>query len=473
MNNRGEQLEKHEIVKAKLLSVFSDNPKRHQQSMKVIGKIWEAAANMERYVQYGFSVAERQQVFGQDNWGQFVPDNFDALEASLKAVNRSSTSQTPDVSMSLADMLASPPASSSSDNDASSTPERFSSIINFSNFLLHVLRVLTKEDIPLDDKRLVEQFERYLKSKRNKISAVKDFAFALLKCKYLFDQFIIKRDFSDGKERWSVKRLKFHSKTSQSFVDTFSKNDEQETNNTTRHILMLLSAFHVSTPTQVYKHWLNAALNYLFEKNLVQASSYLAHLQRTAKRFVFYNYLAGDEGVSYYNMIYGTHSKSTPKNFTKYDINIEKLRYQNIENNFVFNYLDYLLWRKSMQTKRTQNRHPAVTHFEFTLRSSVEHFYPQHPIDGNPSINEDSLHAFGNLCLISHSKNSRLSNFQPKAKLEYFQAGLAQNQIDSLKLYQMIIRMQKDDAWGIEQIDAHGRAMITLLCDSTRSENGR
>ena len=28
---------------------------------------------------------------------------------------------------------------------------------------------------------------------------------------------------------------------------------------------MLLSAFHVSTPTLVYKHWLNGALRYLFD----------------------------------------------------------------------------------------------------------------------------------------------------------------------------------------------------------------
>ncbi|MCZ5654253.1 hypothetical protein O5541_13790 [Escherichia coli] len=32
-----------------------------------------------------------------------------------------------------------------------------------------------------------------------------------------------------------------------------------------RRVLMLLSAFHVSTPTLVYKRWLNGALRYLFD----------------------------------------------------------------------------------------------------------------------------------------------------------------------------------------------------------------
>ena len=31
-------------------------------------------------------------------------------------------------------------------NDSNETPDRFNSVINFSNFLLHVLRVLTEED---------------------------------------------------------------------------------------------------------------------------------------------------------------------------------------------------------------------------------------------------------------------------------------------------------------------------------------
>ena len=69
------------------------------------------------------------------------------------------------------------------------SPERFNTVINFPNFLLHVLRVRSKEDVPLDDKRLISTFETHiLNSSDEAITKVKEFIFALLKCKYLFDQ---------------------------------------------------------------------------------------------------------------------------------------------------------------------------------------------------------------------------------------------------------------------------------------------
>ncbi|MCP2979705.1 hypothetical protein NK969_24585, partial [Salmonella enterica subsp. enterica serovar Typhimurium] len=61
MNNRGEQLEKHEVVKARLMSVLNEitDPYEREQSIQLLGKVWDATANMERYVQYGFNLDER------------------------------------------------------------------------------------------------------------------------------------------------------------------------------------------------------------------------------------------------------------------------------------------------------------------------------------------------------------------------------------------------------------------------------
>ena len=59
---------------------------------------------------------------------------------------------------------------------------------------------------------------------------------------------------------------------------------------------------------------------------------------------------------------------------------------------------------KNLEDKR-------ITNFEYTFRSSVEHYYPQNPIEGKQSeIPQKWLHNFGNLCLISSSKNSKLNN---------------------------------------------------------------
>lgn len=119
-----------------------------------------------------------------------------------------------------------------------------------------------------------------------------------------------------------------------------------------------------------------------------------------AHSVVFMRFLAQDEAISYYNMIFGDDDFLPEIICDKHwsqAINA-KLRFGTIENNFVFNYLDYLLWKKQNTSNDIARR------FEFTFRSSVEHFYPQHPIDDHPRMDEELLHAFGNLCLISHSK---------------------------------------------------------------------
>jgi hypothetical protein len=467
MNNRGEQLEKHEVLKAKMISVLNaieDNTDK-QKSINALQKVWEGCANMERYIQYGFSPNERHTLFGKDDWGQFTATNFDGLVASLADNPVANNTNL----FSLAKIIKKPLTS----RDTKATykedvPDRFNSVINFSNFLLHVLRVYTQQDIALDDKQLIAQFDTHLLKNKEPIEQVKKFIFALLKCKYMFDQYVIKREYSQGKDGWSLKRFKWYSKESQSFINSFDnefEDSEDGYEGINRQCLMLLAAFHVSTPTLVYKHWLNAALYFLYHQDSVDAKSYLKHLRSTAERFVFERFLAIGDGKSYFQMIYQETAGDYPKNIQPEYIGNAKLQFGKIENNFVFNYLDYLLWHED------RNKDAVVTEFEFTFRSSVEHFYPQHPMDGFLPLRGEALHEFGNLCLISHSKNSRLSNFPPKAKLAHFAANIRQKRIDSLKLYHMIKLVEGKGDWGEEEINAHGKVMLDILCRSTRSSN--
>lgn len=79
------------------------------------------------------------------------------------------------------------------------------------------------------------------------------------------------------------------------------------------------------------------------------------------------------------------------------------------------------------------------------------------------------MHSFGNLCLISHSKNSRLSNFQPKQKQEHFEASLERDEIDSLKLLAMIELMKKNNKWGEDEIATHEAEMLAVLTSGSDS----
>ena len=63
---------------------------------------------------------------------------------------------------------------------------------------------------------------------------------------------------------------------------------------------------------------------------------------------------------------------------------------------------------------------------------------------------------FGNLYLLSQSKNSRLNNLTPVAKRDIIKPW---NNCDSLK--QVI--MMSHDKWGEDEIKVHGEKMLTIL----------
>lgn len=468
MNSRGEQLEKHEVVKARLMSILNGiaDTSSKDANIRLLSKVWNATSNMERYVQYGFTPAERHQLFGQNDWGQFTPTDFNELLAAIAQPVADEPKQKETVERSLKDILEVPPTSELQADGKTPVPERFSSVTNFSNFLLQVLRVWTGKDVALDDKQLLDQFDLHILRLKDacRIEATQGFIFALLKCKYLFDQFIIKREFTQGEDKWSLKRLHFYSDKSQSYINSFDNVNLQEESNedgfegNNRRVLMLLSAFHVSTPTQVYKHWLNGALYGLYRMQSISVQSYLQHLEDMARQFVYGRYLSFEAPADYYAMIY----RQQPFKALQLDLHelAQRLQYGSIENNLVFNYLDYLLWCDALVSNTTD---AVIKQFEFTFRSSVEHFYPQHPMDGHTKLDDNSLHRFGNLCLISHSKNSRLSNFQPKAKRDHFRAAIAKKRIDSLKIYEMFKVMDAADDWGVLQIELHEQRMVGLF----------
>ncbi len=460
MNSRGEQLEKHEILKAKMLEILENDNLKYAFNL-----IWEATSNMEKYVQYGFSVAQRDELFGKSDWNNLVGKDVVYHKLQIPTAN-----QTTEETLTISQLLiktAKPITDNSSTSDES--PDRFNTIINFANFLLHILRIQTKSDVPLDDKRLLELFDPFLKND-DKIEFVKQFGYNLLKSKFYFDKYVIKREFAKGSDHWSLKRLKWYDGNKVSYVNTFDTDNAESNEGLNREILMLLSMFHVSSPTLVYKHWLNASLKYVIEYSGADlAIDYKLYLENLAKAFLNDRFLA-NMPKDYFEIIYT--NNGTLKNNVN-DIDTNKLNQGTAVENFIFNYLDYLLWQNYRTTDReyfkivnkqalTDNR---VKDFEYTFRSSVEHYYPQHPIDENLVLighDADWLDNFGNLCLISGSKNSRLSNFMPAAKKDYYTGSPT---IDSIK-QRIMMEYEQWDTNGTNnynEIEEHSKKMIEIL----------
>lgn len=395
--------------------------------------------------------------------GDFVPENASSLlDIVKKDVESKGQTSSENNSKSISEMLKQVPERIKNKDTKEEKPERFNSIINFPNFLLQVLQIWLSQTnrnkkVALDDKQLIDQFEEHILLKnlgiqedKEVIENVKSFMFTLLKSKFLFDQYIIKRDYSTDHDDWSIKKLKRY-ENSGSYVNTLD-GDSSEIN---QKILLLMTAFQVSTPTLSYKYWLNGALYWLYQNKDKSVSDYFNALQHLARKFIFQRYL-NEKQIDYFDLIYGNQT------IDDFKIDQSKLSFGNIENNFVFNYLDFLIYCNA-EKRNLDDRYDVIKKFKFTQRSSVEHFYAQQIEGERDESDHENLHRFGNLCLISSSKNSSIGNRLPSAKRDYFMPEIRKGKIDTLKLYLMIQMLEEKNVWKKEQILDHEKKMLDLF----------
>lgn len=469
LNNRGEQLEKQEILKSDLLSTVDEKftGKQKERYKNALNLIWEACSDMNRYVQYGFSPKEkiRENLFGEE-WNSLDScvwkEDFEDVSYILGRVKEESDG----LGSNIHSILNGDEHEPKKPEDEDKGPDRFQSVINFQNFLLQVLRlyqqrydssVIEPDDfVSLDDKELLSAFKRYT----SQPDFVKQFSVLLLKTRFLFDQYVIKRKYEGDEDEWSLEKLRYYPDNSTaSYVNSFSDNDQLN-----RQALMLLAMFHVSTPTQNYKHWLTAVLNYLLNQQDLVAERYTTYLEKLARKFFYDRFMVADdeEPERYENMVFL--SQGAVRMLSNNQVNEKLLKYKAVKNNLVFNYLDYLIWKE----KKGENEH--ISKFEFKFRSSVEHFNPRKPRE-HEALDEDLLNCFGNLCLLAHGRNSSFGNNSPLSKA--FNTS-AETPLDSLKLYLMMeeakknIRENDDEGlpyggWGPEQVNNHKDEMIKIF----------
>ena len=454
MNTRGEQLEKHEILKARLMKELPIS----EQSL--FAKIWDACSDMSRYVVMAFDSELREVILGGDwrkargffktilNENSGESENLGEPENSiLKLID-------PDVEIEKIE-----------EQSQDKYDGEFTSVIDFPNFLMHVLRIYlerfdkckysTKNDpcnVPLDEKLLLKSFEGKFEGKPKK---VRMFIYTLLVCRYLFDLYVIKSNMiRTDYENWSLWKIvkgksgdyyyknAFGSYKNES-VDNIDKNDDESLNDSdpTKKAVMLLSMFHVSNPSRIYKNWLYAVLRWLFDnRDNIEQSDYIKFLEELCDKFYFGNNCQGEDIT---DIILGKEIDFLSNKEWNDGVLVP---------NFVFNRLDYQLWQKY------KDKYPK---FRFTFRSSVEHHYPQHPSEeyGLEKLEQAILDNFGNLYLLSQSKNSRLSNLPPEAKLTYYPNG----DYDSLKQALMMEKTKEFNKWKAEEILEHGKEMLVLL----------
>ena len=420
MNTRGEQLEKHEILKAKLLSVFEGNT----GTIDFYNRIWEACSDMGKYLCPKTLLPDPQdKTHDKGN----KEENF-----TIKSIIENTDGK---------------PGNNNGQNNSqedNSAEDRYRSIIDFPNFLLLVLKLMDDKTV-LDDKKLLDEFDKKLNLKDH--LSVEKFFEKLLTARFLFDTYVIKRELSSGK--WILKSLSVEkNKKEKTLKNTF---DDDSKN---KQILMLLSMFEVSFPNYSYKSWLFDVLKYLTEQPRSIDLWCDIYCNNSSCFSQWYNVEADD----YIKFLEESASKKRDtyiKNTDNVELDYDKFNTFDIGTavpNFIFNLLDYKLWKKEKSEYKD---------FEFTYRDSVEHFYPQNPISGEGVTNVNS---FGNLCLITSDMNSRLNNLSPAAKREIWNASKSRQ---SIKLSKML----EIEDWNENAIKDHKRKMLEILFDDRNPQN--
>lgn len=430
MNTRGEQLEQHEVLKARLMKSLSGSDAARFAS------IWDKCSDMACYVQTRFGVRARAKLFDWDfdkfpydwridlvDWGEDAGSKSQGIRQIVEGRRHKR------IDASVEDL----------------GPAQFESIIDFRFFLLHALKVFVRTRgiigayperklvaEQLDDKKLGESFDRVINEglyEGRPIDPVwfsNEFIKCLLQTRFLFDKCIVKREYvgGDTEGKWSLKELHRGKKGSHYYANTKFKHAKRQKTSTpdqtNKIVLMLESCLRVSYTSPKVMHWITELLVQLMEDpDLAGSERFVGRVEdrvcNGVRGFV--------EGGQY------SLGVNTP--------------------HVVFNYLDYLLWW----------RKGCPEDFTFEFRTSVEHWYPQNPSD-DTFVKWGEVDRFGNLCLVQRTTNSKFSNLNPVAKKATYEEMIAKG---SLKLRRMAELTVSGDDWKDGTCQRHEEEMLALL----------
>lgn len=498
MNSRGEQLEKHEIVKSTLSQYLKD-----EKELATFCRVWEACSEMNVYIQQAFPSAE---VFGY-NLHKFRIESFEEIPEQDESQGKETILN-----------LLRKPITKIEDSNKDEQNDKFQPIIDFPNFLLIVLKVTRMEyenfdptTFTLDDKELLNEFIATLNAVDDRAEFARQFVFNLLKAKFLLDNYIVHHALGDkelsGDNPWKLQYYYLENKKKRYPKNLTSTQDVQ------KELVHLLSMFEVSFTPKQRKNYLFYCMMFLFSEYEPTDREYLEFLQYLADKYFYdvylnfsclnernqpgpnafdnamlngfelnFDYLNEDEDTDYkavFESIYKTGSMDIPL--------------------FVFNYTDYILWKKyadELRGEKTKKGSKARLKFfeelgcsDFELdsfknfyfsrtRKSLEHYYPQAKAGADKPISTEEINRFGNFAMISAEANSSGSYWDPRQKLDHYNDGRTnQVSVASLK-FKIMMQMCQDNhkamlngdldrpkgmEWNVEDMMEHQKKMLEII----------
>ena len=441
-NSRGEQLEAHEILKAQMMAKFGID----QEMAQKFARIWDACAEFDKPVASQFKMRrkradnfqERERIFGWHFSNYSFHNIYDDIDFYQNERRK------------LSDILG------IKVNEKITESEKdfgdYTQVIDFPTFLLHVLAIWEGKDtseVQLDDKKLLTLFD--IKNKNE--TWVIEFSEFLLRMKHIFDNFIVRNSNMDSssrnKDEWFLQKGTYYEyqpngKAKEHYIveERFTKNtfSDSEMN---KNIILLQSMFAVTFTANRDSRWLYESLRFLFnhieELDQPEFGSYFKDfLEIMAVRYAEGRLFTEEDMLKKYG-----------------DIPV-----------YAFNFVDYILWKNREELGR-KYKGVKFDQFKFAYRRSIEHWFPQHPNSDEKieKMDDQFLHSFGNLCIITDSQNSKFGNLVPSAKYKQWE-GIFDRQSLKLQIMANITEKTKWESYQIKGLEKEILPMVKRFIES-------
>jgi hypothetical protein len=489
MNSRGEQLEKHEILKARMIEQLNK-----EEDKVTFSQLWENCSIMNVYIQQKY---KKEAVFGNSH-SEFIIENFDDIPKVEVSAGKKSILELINGKIAIEN-------TGNSDNIDSFQP-----IIDFSNLLLIVLKItrikepgFNTTNFSLDDKELIREFDKLNEdSIRFNEAFVKEFGYNLLKAKYFLDNYIVHHSNENDTIESNPWKLQIWHKE-RKIENLKNLHDNSEIQN---KLVQLLSMFEVSFSPRQRKNYLFYCLLHLFNEGS-DISKYYEFVDRLASKYFKDVYLDPLKLNSINTPNPGSFDSTilTNNQLTVIPINTNEdftgiYGDGSVKSNgiplFIFNYLDFKLWEKyfdELKGEKTKEGSKYRTEFfkllgcsDFGLilfeqfyfsrtRKSLEHFFPISKADGNKNRpSQDQINCLGNYAMIGSEMNSSGNNWNPNAKLSHYldNGKIKQVSIASIKFIVMLQKCNDNKLenireigleWNFDDIKEHQSNMLKIL----------
>lgn len=437
INNRGVQLQHHEILKAQLLNKIPSADRLKYSH------IWDACSYMESYVEKNIRDIAKLRIQDLFDYESAKSGNEKLSDPKI-LLNAITTTQNDGFKpLSLSNILNTSECFEIKDGFESDEYEAddIRSIITFPMLLQHTLRIFLAEskenDIPkILDKELLNIFSNNFLNSNREPDEIKKFIELLWSVRYYFDKHIIKWVRQEDSESHLICKLeKYESR------NNFYLRRRQPTSNEGEALLQSM-LYHSQQITTHY--WLTPYLNYLLKHNGQNGYEYLKRID---------NYL-----------LCSTEQESLTVRTSKF---LENEDYKTVLDTTILNdplgtafphywfyKLEYILWEKFSNSKDDRWKN-----FKMTAKNSVEHISPQTQKDTDTNtVSKEMLNNFGNLSLVSRSINSEYSNLPFNEKRQRF-VNNNRAKLDSLKMD----LIYSNDYWSNDKVASHQTEMIQLI----------